>query len=95
MRALDLFCGAGGASMGLHRAGFDVTGIDYTGQPQYPFSFQCGRVQRLSVRYLRSFDLIWASPPCQAFSIATRTGLNSPADISKYPNEIPMTRDLL
>ena len=27
-RALDLFCGAGGASMGLHRAGFDVTGID-------------------------------------------------------------------
>ena len=25
-RALDLFCCAGGASMGLHRAGFDVTG---------------------------------------------------------------------
>lgn len=25
-RALDLFCGGGGASMGLHRSGFDVVG---------------------------------------------------------------------
>ncbi len=27
-RALDLFCGAGGATKGLQRAGFHVTGID-------------------------------------------------------------------
>jgi len=27
-RLLDLFCGAGGAAMGYHRAGFDVTGVD-------------------------------------------------------------------
>jgi site-specific DNA-cytosine methylase len=26
-KALDLFCGAGGAGMGLHRAGFDVVGV--------------------------------------------------------------------
>jgi len=25
---LDLFCGAGGAAMGYHRAGFDVVGVD-------------------------------------------------------------------
>jgi DNA (cytosine-5)-methyltransferase 1 len=28
-RLLDLFCGAGGCSVGYHRAGFDVVGVDH------------------------------------------------------------------
>ena len=86
MKALDLFCGAGGASMGIHMAGFEVTGVDIKPQPHYPFKF----IQADAMTFpLEGYDFIWASPPCQAFSPATLI------HGKKHPNLLTSTRERL
>jgi DNA (cytosine-5)-methyltransferase 1 len=70
-RLLDLFCGAGGASMGYHRAGFDVTGADIEPQPHYPFEFHQVDVFDYLSGFAGDWDAVHASPPCQDRS-ATR-----------------------
>jgi len=84
-RALDLFCCAGGASAGLVRAGYDVVGVDLEPQPDYPFEFIQGDALKAD---LRGFDLVWASPPCQAFTAYKRR----PAHVAERPNLIPAVR---
>jgi len=78
MRALDLFCCAGGASAGLRMAGFDVVGVDIKRHDRYPFEFICA--DALS-HPLDGYDFIWASPPCQAHTKAQRIQGNSHPDL--------------
>ena len=92
-RILDLFCGAGGAAVGYHRAGFDVVGVDIEAQPHYPFEFhQLDALEFLSIndayQMSQNFDAIHASPPCQAYSTATR-------ERDRHPDLVDPTRRLL
>jgi len=72
LKLLDLFCGGGGASMGYHEAGYEVTGVDLRAQPDYPFTFiQADAMAILAdLDFLNQFDVIHASPPCQVFTRA-------------------------
>ena len=96
-RLLDLFCGAGGAAMGYHRAGFDVVGVDIAPQPNYPFEFVHRATRSLFLRHDRGrvraratrFDAIHASPPCQAYSVLRRANGPTP----NTPNLIDPTRN--
>lgn len=71
-RALDLCCCAGGVSMGLYQAGFDVVGVDVKYHKNYPFpQIVMDALDIESVLNLKAFDFIWGSPPCQLWSVAT------------------------
>lgn len=90
---LDVYCGAGGASMGYHQSGFDVVGVDVNPQPHYPFTF----IQADALDVLRDFfrliplgvvAAIHASPPCPRYSPIT-------PNPEEHPDLVAPTRVLL
>jgi DNA (cytosine-5)-methyltransferase 1 len=92
MKALDLFSGAGGFSLGLKRAGFDVCGaieLDQYAVATYKHNFPETPVYQASVEsfsdewYINNFksiDLVCGGPPCQGFSVAgpSQFGITDP-----------------
>ncbi len=77
MNAIEIFAGAGGAALGLHRAGWHhsllvewdesaAATLEATGLGPV----HCGDVREVDWSPYRDTDLLWASPPCQAWSTA-------------------------
>jgi DNA (cytosine-5)-methyltransferase 1 len=94
-RLLDLFCGAGGASMGYHNAGWDVVGVDLRPQPSYPFQFVQDDVLHVFENWASfencfgPFDAVHASCPCQRWSMNTPVS----GDPMSHPDLITPTRE--
>lgn len=88
-RLLDLFCGAGGCSVGYHRAGFDVVGVDDVPHPEYPYEFVLADALDVmaDVEFVRSFDAVHGSPPCPLYSSITPDSTRD-----THPDLIPPTR---
>lgn len=89
--AIDLFCGAGGMSLGLEQAGFDVAlGIDRDGhhiathERNFPYGKAlCAPIEELSGDRIREIvgteiDLVAGGPPCQGFSHMGLRDINDP-----------------
>lgn len=74
MHVLDLFCGAGGSSLGMKNFGLDPIGFDICSRSCETRILNGLKTVRADLNYMRwsdyKCDLMWASPPCQPFSFA-------------------------
>ena len=67
MRLLELFCGTKSIGKEFKKAGFDVVSLDF--DPQFNPTITAD-ILTLPDDFFSGFDVVWASPPCNAFSVA-------------------------
>ncbi len=98
-RAVDLFCGAGGMSLGFEQAGFDIVAaadIDRVHVETYRKNFVhtrahtldlsavCGDELRSLAHIPASIDVVFGGPPCQGFSLIGKREINDPRNHLMY-----------
>jgi DNA (cytosine-5)-methyltransferase 1 len=81
MRALDLFCGGGGLSLGFKKAMFHVTGVDVNKAAKETFElnkigkFVAADLSRESID--GDYDIILGGPPCKPWATINTTRRSS------------------
>ncbi|WP_424213582.1 DNA methylase [Streptomyces sp. BI20] len=99
-RLLDLFCCAGGAGRGYADAGFAVTGVDIVPRERYPFELVRGDAltvlaDLIDTGRIGEFDVIHASPPCQAACTLTAGTNTATGWGGRHVDLLPAVRELL
>jgi DNA (cytosine-5)-methyltransferase 1 len=94
-RLLDLFCGAGGASAGYAAAGFDVVGVDLEPHPDHPSRLIVADALEVlaDAGFLAGFDVVHASPPCQAFTSMSNRWRGAGGAADAWPDLLDPVRD--
>lgn len=81
MKALDLFCGAGGLSLGFNKARFQVTGVDINEAAKETFELnRIGEFVKadLSREFVEGdYDIILGGPPCKPWATINTTRRSS------------------
>lgn len=67
MKLLELFCGTKSIGKEFAKAGFEVVSVDFDKQFAPDI---CADVLTLDPEQFKGFDAVWASPPCNAFTVA-------------------------
>lgn len=111
MKIAVLFDGAGLARLGLEQAGHDCTGFELDPSKHFLSKFvgsgNCVLADVKDVN-LKNFEAIWASPPCQKWSVATKGNATKDTDYSdenlldwsislvkKFPDKIVWVENVL
>jgi len=89
LRTLDLFSGAGGLSLGFHKAGFQTVAAIDNNEPALKtfaknfigsktYNIDLSDINNPAFSEIQNIDVMLGGPPCQGFSIAGKRDINDP-----------------
>lgn len=83
VRVLDLFAGTGSATAAFREAGHEVVRVELDRQHEAEFHYDIGLLTAADLP--GPWDFIWASPPCQGFSVASIGRYWTASGVPKHP----------